>query len=138
MVPVSSARRLNANAWSEISVSAGWMRRWRAISSSMTRVSRKTMRMRSSSASRTACFRRLRSEFAERGAGGETWISLAYRQWRRLLREDFCRPAWVTGPRDLAPLMREASIWRWVLIFGSIMHAGLGDVVLGFLEVIDF
>ena len=37
----------------------------------------------------------------------------------------------VTGPRDLAPLIREASRCRAVLMFGSIMHEGFGSVAGG-------
>jgi hypothetical protein len=37
----------------------------------------------------------------------------------------------VTGPRDLAPLIREASRCRAVLIFGLIMHEGFGSVAGG-------
>jgi len=156
MVPVSSARRRNARAARETSDSSGGMRRWRAISSRMMRVSRKTMRMQSRCASRAHCNNRSYSELGEFGAGysaassscrawacksgssagswpegGTIGMSFAYRPWRRLLREDFCLPMLVTGPRDLAPLIREASRCRAVLIFGSIMHEGFGAVAGG-------
>jgi len=77
------------------------------------------MRIRSWCESGGAWSNRSYSELPVGGTGGpesggetgrSTWMFLADNPWRWLLREDFRRPAAVTGPRDLAPLIREASI----------------------------
>ncbi len=57
--------------------------------------------------------------------------------WRVLLREELSLPFGVTGPFDLAPLAREASVCLGVLIRDLIMHEACKGNCGEILDVID-